>query len=771
MDARQRELESLRSELRLAEEKLDRFFELVPDLLAIGTPGGGWIKVNLAWQRALGYTSEELLSLSIFDLIHPDDLNSTMLEVARQQEGRHVLNFVNRFRTKDVGYRWLEWSASPAEDGLLFAVARDITDRIRDEEQRRLMADAFTFCSHGIAIGDQSTGRIISCNPAFATLHGFTVAELEGRLFLELYAEFQRDYVSGILKQFEGEKNISFEAFKIRKDGSLVPVQMDVVNVFDSSGKLVYQIATAQDITARRSSEGALRESEHRFRSVVESAPDAIFIQTKGVFAYLNPAALAFFGAADAEELLGKPVLDRVHPEFLERVAERVRMLNEERRAVPIQETTYLRLDGSTIDAEVSAVPFLYNGQKGALVFFRDISDRKEAEAERGKLEAQLFQAQKMESIGRLAGGVAHDLNNMLTPIIGYSELLQDQFFKDDRRLAAVEGIHSAGLRSRDLVHQLLAFSRKQQRAVNSIDLNVVISGFEQLLRRTIRENVDIRYNLSPATLNVRGDLGHLEQVIMNLAVNAQDSMAEGGTITITTSTAEVTANDYPCVEGVREGSYAKLTIADTGSGMDSETVAHVFEPFFTTKDEGLGTGLGLAIVYGIIRQHDGVVTASSLKGRGSVFTILIPLESSKPEISACILQPSLKRKRACSIIVVEDNEMVRRFVVQTLELEGYDVIEASGGEEAVRMTEEQNLCPDILLTDVVMRGMNGRELYETMKVRCPGIKVLFMSGYTHNVLIQHGIEEGGSFIEKPFSIEALDAKLQELLGHSATLK
>ncbi len=626
------------------------------------------------------------------------------------------------------------------------------------------MADAFTFCAHGIAIGNPVTGRIIFCNPAFALLHGSTVAELEGRLFLELYAEPQREYVSGILKGAEGEKSFRFEAFKNRKDGSHVPVQMDVVNVQDSSGSLVYQIATAQDITDRHASEVALRESELRFRSVVESAPEAIFIQTKGLFAYLNPAAAAFFGASSEAELLGDQVMDRVHPEFCDSVAERIRILNEERRPVPLQQTNYLRLDGSSIFGEVSAVPFLFKGEHGALVFMRDISLRKKAELEHEKLERQLFQAQKMESIGRLAGGVAHDLNNMLTPIIGYSEMLLEQFFRDDKRLASVQGIHSAGLRSRDLVHQLLAFSRKKSGAVTIIDLNAVIRDFQQLLRRTIRENIDIHYSLSSGTLNFRGDVGLIEQILMNLSVNAQDSMPEGGTIDIATSTAEVEANDYPGFDGVREGTYAELRIADTGSGIDAQTIAHVFEPFFTTKAEGLGTGLGLAIVYGIVRQHDGIVTVSSEKGRGALFTILIPLESSPLEALTEKPSASVHQKQTGSVIVVEDNEMVREFVVETLILEGYDVIEASGGEEAVKMTEEQQLCPDILLTDVVMRGMNGRELYELMKARCAGIKVLFMSGYTHNVLIQHGVEEGEAFIQKPFSIEALYAKLQELL-------
>jgi PAS domain S-box-containing protein len=750
-----------------AEVELQSFFDLVPDLVCVASIDGSFRKLNEAWHKTLGYSEKELLEVSYYDLIHPDDRELTKREINSQVEGHKTLNFINRYRAKDGSYRWLEWSASSAVGDQLYAVARDITGRILSEKQTRLWADAFNYCSHGIAIGQPTTNRIVTCNNAFAGMLGRAIRDVEGARILNLSAPEDHSHVIESIRQSDVEGCVSFQTRMQRNDGFIFPVQIDMVSVRDKQGMLLYRIVTMQDITERVRSEAELRDSETRFRSVVESAPEAIFIQTGRFFAYLNPAAIALFGASSEDQLLGHQILERVHPDDHQMVSERIRQINEEHLDVPLKETRYLHCDGTAFDVDAMAVPFVYNGQQGALVFARDISKRKKAEVEHAKLEQQLFQSQKMDSIGRLAGGVAHDLNNMLTPIIGYSEMLLDQFSRDDKRLSSIEGINHAGLRSRDLVHQLLAFSRGQSLIVKVLDLNSVLRGFEQLLRRTIRENITIRYTLFPDTLAIKGDIGQVEQIIMNLAVNAQDSMPDGGVINITTSMTRVETMESPAYDDLREGLYVTLSISDSGSGMDADTVTHIFEPFFTTKEKGRGTGLGLATVYGIVRQHEGNITVTSEPGKGSTFTVNFPLDSAMPAVSTQSSAPeqAFSDHGSNIILIVEDNDMVRKFVVQALLLEHYQVLDASSGEAAIRLLHEKGLSPDLLLTDVVMQGFSGRELFDLLRRKFPELKVLYMSGYMQNVISQHGVDEDdSSFIQKPFSIEALSTRVRELL-------
>jgi two-component system, cell cycle sensor histidine kinase and response regulator CckA len=755
------------TERKQAELELQRFFDLVPDLLCLGSVDGSFRKLNDSWQKALGYTQEELLKISYYELIHPEDRELTKCEISRLSEGHKTLNFVNRYRTKNGSYRWLEWSASPAVGGEFYAIARDITERIIAEKKTRLWADAFNYCSHGISVGDPATGKFLTCNLAYARLHGMTIGEITGKPILDLYPDSQKDAVRRSVDKAEKEGYTRFESIKNRKDGTEFPVQVDVVSVHDESDLPLYQIVTIEDLSTSRASETALRESEARFRSVVEFAPEAIFIQTGGCFAYLNPSAIDLYGASSEDDLMGRPVLERVHPDSRQMVSERIRTVNDEHFAVPLKETKYLRCDGSSFYVEASAVPFVYNEKQGALVFVRDISKRKEAEATKAKLEQQLFQSQKMDSIGRLAGGIAHDLNNMLTPIIGYSEMLLDQFSRDDKRLSSVEGIHNAGLRSRDLVHQLLAFSRRQAMVFKVLDLNSVLRNFDQLLRRTIRENITIHYTLFPGHLAINGDIGQIEQIIMNLAVNAQDSMPEGGEIVIKTSMTVAGAMDSPLDDKHQDAVYVSLSICDTGSGMDAETISHIFEPFYSTKKRSRGTGLGLATVYGIVHQHGGNITVLSSPGKGSTFTVNFPLEKALPDIVAEAVKPeqSLSKSQSSIILVVEDNMMVRKFIIQALQLEHLHVLEASSGEEALRLLDEQLLTPDLLMTDVIMPGMNGKELFDVLRKRYPDLKVLYMSGYMQNVIIQHGVDERETaFLQKPFSVDAMFIKVRELL-------
>lgn len=753
------------SRRKKAELEFDRFFNLMPDMVCIASSNGHFTKINQAWQKTLGYSEQELLSTPFLNLIHPDDIKFTRAEIQKILDGQSSQNFVNRYRASDGSYRWFEWNSTPLDEGVIYAVTRDITERIEQEKQTRLWADAFRLCAHGIAIGVPQTNQVLTCNEAFARLCGRPVSEIEGAGIESLYVPEDREMVMSNIRTVDRTGFVSYQARMFRAGSSAFFAQMDVVSVRGDDGKLMYRVATVQDITERLKSQLALRKSEERFRSVVQSAPDAIFIQTNECFSYLNDRALALFGASSPDQMLGRKVLDMTHPDYREMVGKRMRRVNTSRQALPVIEERLLRLDGSAVSVEASAVPFTFSGKHGGLVFLRDISRRKNAEKDRAELEQQLFQSQKIESIGRLAGGIAHDLNNLLTPILGYSEMLLKRLREPEKPRQYVEVIHHAALKSRELVRQLLAFSSRQSLELRTIDLNDVILDFEQLLRRTIRADIDIRYHLNEQPLPMRGDASQLEQILMNLAVNAEDAMPSGGELVMETSTLVIRKGQEKYYEGLSAGSYALLTVRDNGEGMDQQTLAQLFEPFFTTKPKGKGTGLGLSTVYGIVRQHGGIIQVGSERGAGTCFKICLPIQQHEVQelpVSEPVVKPP---EGGAKVLVVEDDELVRKFVVQALMEAGFTIREAEGGEEALALIEKDGFIPDLLLSDLVMRGMNGRALYERIHEMLPSIRVIYMSGYAKNIISSQGIlNEGLTFLQKPFAVPVLLDKVRSVL-------
>ncbi len=397
--------------------------------------------------------------------------------------------------------------------------------------------------------------------------------------------------------------------------------------------------------------------------------------------------------------------------------------------------------------------------------FITDITEKRRAEEERERLQLQLSQAQKMESVGRLAGGVAHDLNNLLAPIIGYAEMLLDDLGGEDKNRGFTQEILNAGLRARDLVQRLLAFSRKQTLEFKPVDLNRVVKGFEKLLRRTIREDIAIHFQLAPSVPFIRGDVGRLEQVIMNLAVNAQDAMPDGGVLTVETVVCRSEEGRDESREKVEPGGYVGLNVVDTGSGMDADVMERLFEPFFTTKEVGKGTGLGLAICYGIVKQHGGYIRVESKPGEGSTFRVCLPASHTNDEQPISHSSGSADAKGSETILLVEDNEQMRNLARAILDRQGYEVLTASNGMEALTIPERHEGRIHLLLTDVVMPEMSGRDLSARILSRYPGIKVLYMSGYSENADGEGGMfDESLNFIQKPFSVRALAAKVREVL-------
>jgi PAS domain S-box-containing protein len=512
------------------------------------------------------------------------------------------------------------------------------------------------------------------------------------------------------------------------------------------------------------SSEAALRESEERFRSVVENASDLITVLTpKGMIEYESPSLERLLGWRP-EELIGKPVMDYVHPDDVAPLTEAIaKRLADPATVNPPVEFRARARDGSW--RVLAATSRVIRGETGAVTLVatsRDVTERR-------ALEEQLRQAQRLESVGRLAGGVAHDFNNLLTVIGGRAQLLLSRLRPGDPTRRDVELIQKAGARAAQLTQQLLAFSRRQVLQPKILDLNTVITGLEGMLRRLIGEDIELVTGLATGLGTVRADPGQLEQVIMNLALNARDAMPTGGRLTVQTATAVLDAQAPVAFEAIAPGPYARLTVSDTGVGMDDATRAHIFEPFFTTKDVGKGAGLGLATVYGIVRQSGGYITVESEPGRGSTFAIYLP------EVQGATVTPQPSQALADAprgvetILLVEDEAEVRDLAHDILRLGGYRVLEAATPEEAERICQDEEKPIHLLLTDVVMPRMSGRVLAERLIAGRPAMRVLYMSGYTDDTIVQHGgLGQDPAFLPKPFTPNDLSRKVRAVLDAGA---
>ena len=394
----------------------------------------------------------------------------------------------------------------------------------------------------------------------------------------------------------------------------------------------------------------------------------------------------------------------------------------------------------------------------------KEISERKRAEDDRRALQEQLLQMQKMESIGRLAGGIAHDFNNVLTAILSYTELCLMKLPEDHAISGHLNGIREASEKAAGLTHQLLAFSRKQALSMRAVDLSAVVESMAGMLKRVIGEDVELELNVSRAIRTVLADVGQVEQVIMNLAVNARDAMPKGGALLI--GTTEVDAEDLPQhgPDAVRPGRYVLLTVRDSGAGMSREVRDRIFEPFFTTKEIGLGTGLGLATVYGIVKQHNGHIFVDSDLGRGTEFRVYLPAGNVQPLIPQGETPAALPQGSEM-VLVVEDDAIIRGLLREVLESLGYQVIEAESGPDALRKAAEYGKRIDLLLTDVVMPGMNGRELADLLRRERPGMRILYLSGYTQDILIKQGVlEPGAALIQKPLTTGILAQTVRRVL-------
>lgn len=516
------------------------------------------------------------------------------------------------------------------------------------------------------------------------------------------------------------------------------------------------QLASAVEI---KRNEQALRRSEARYRSLVQSSVYGIYRSSlEGRFLDVNPALITMLGYGSAEEVL---LLDPQKDVFAQS-AEHTRLIDEFRRTGHLDgiEVKWKRNDGKTITVRISgrAVSSADEPADVLEAIAEDVTDRR-------VLEDQFRQAQKMEAVGRLAGGVAHDFNNLLMVISGYAEVMLADLESDNTLREKAVAIQQASDRATTLTRQLLAFSRKQLLELKVVDVNAIVADMERLLRPLIGENVEFITSLTSEAAHTRADAGQLEQVLMNLVVNAKDAMPSGGTLTIQTQKIAMDESHRRGSTFIRPGDYVMLSVSDTGMGMDKETQSRIFEPFFTTKEKGKGTGLGLSTVYGIIKQSGGYVMVQSEEGRGTTFQIYLShVEGAAEKHAAPVTLTALGGTE--TVLLVEDEESVRQLVRETLAAKGYRVMEAQNGESGVAVAARHNGKIDLVITDVVMPGMGGRELVKQLAQTRPETKVLYLSGYTEDAIVSEGtIESGAAFLQKPFTLQSLSRKVREVLG------
>lgn len=700
--------------------------------------------VNSGAERISGYSRDELLGMQFWDIVHPDYVELIRERGFARQSGAPVpLRYEFKFITKSGEERWLDMSATLIEfDGKPAGLGTgfDITERKRAEEEllksearRAALLNAvpdlmFHMKADGTFIGFQAPeGAAVYVQPSDFLGRGVqdVMPEAIANDALRLIAE---TLSSGRAQVFEYQLLMRGDVRDY--EARLVSCGADEV------------LAIVRDITERRQAEIVLRESEARLRSVFEHSRDGIGVIRAGVHEYVNSAYSQMFGCSEPEKFMGQSCSDLLvrEPDFTEHSQ--------------AYETRGRRKDGGEFDVDVRVSTYVFAGERRSILAIRDISLQK-------RLEEQARKAQMMDAVGRLAGGVAHDFNNLLTIIKGYAQLTLNELPPDDPLVAKLEYIAHASKRAETLADQLLTFSQRQVVQPRVIDLNRALTEAYRPLRRLLDESIELRIVPAEKLHAIRIDPRQLQRVLINLATNASEAMPHGGILTIEAHNvaAETAATaSLPSVEHVM------LAVSDTGGGMDAITLSHLFEPFFTTKESPQRKGLGLPATYGIIRQSGGEIRAASEPGKGTTFQIYLPAAPDEMPEPVLSRQPESGMVDGKTVLVVEDEPAVRELARQVLVRYGCRVLSAADAQEALSLAKKGTELIDVLLTDVVMPNMSGRELAVRLREQRPDLKVVYMSGYPRDILAMDLGNAEFTFLQKPFSPSALAAKIREAL-------
>jgi len=643
------------------------------------------------------------------------------------------------------------------KQGLLVSNAiRDISDRRRTEEDLRRLA-SIVACSDDAITSKTLEGIITSWNAGAERIYGYSSKEAIGKPSSMLVPMDCPDETPEILECLKrGETVDHFETVRLRKDGKEIQVEITISPIRDEMERIVGASTIARDISGRKRREDELS----RLAALVENSNDAIIGKTlDGIITHWNSGAQRIYGYS-AAEIIGKSVSILFPSGGSSEIIEMMEKIKGGERVVT-SDTIRVRHDGKEIHVALTLSPIKDSGGQvfGVSTVARDVTENK-------RLEAMFRQSQKMEAVGQLAGGVAHDFNNLLGVILGYSELLLDRMSPSDPERKSIEEIQKASERGALLTRQLLAFSRKQVLEPKVLDLNAVVKGMEKMLHRIIGEHMESLVVLNPALGRVRADSGQLEQVILNLVVNARDAMLQGGKLTIETANVQLDAEYAAQHPSTVPGPHVMVSVSDTGCGMDEKTKAHIFEPFFSTKDSGKGTGLGLSTVYGIVKQSEGSIWVYSEVGIGTTFKVYLPRVDMALDIAPASDKFEKPKGGSQTILIVEDDGALLHVAHRSLEERGYAILTAQSPADAINICESHLGPIDLMVTDVVMPGMNGTQLATRLSALRPEMKVLYVSGYTDDTIVRHGVlEPGVAFLQKPFSARTLARKVGEVLS------
>jgi two-component system, cell cycle sensor histidine kinase and response regulator CckA len=752
--------ERMRSEDRLRE--YERVVESLVDMIVVVDKDYRYVIANRAFLNYREMKKEQVIGRRMDEVLKKETFDAVVKEKVDECFGGKVVEYELTYNYPKLGERSLFASYFPimGPTGIdrIACVLRDITERKRAEEVRDRLA-AVVESSDDAIIGKTLDGTIFAWNSGAENLFGYTAAEAVGKSIQILLPPERANEEQEILARIRsGGRLEHFETVRVQKDGKRMDVSVTISPIRDGNGTIVGASKVARDITERKCAEEELRKSEHRFSKAFCSNPLAESISTHAEGRYLdvNDAFLKILGYKRGD-VIGSTVSEL---NFWAQPAQReemLRLLEENGRVIELR-MQYKTSTGDLREAEVSAELIELEGQPCVLAITRDITETL-------RLEAQFHQAQKMEAVGRLAGGVAHDFNNMLSVIIGYSDLSVDLVAADSPLKKHLAQIKRASERAALLTRQLLAFSRQQVIFPRILDLNGVVENLTTMLLRMIGEDVSLSFRPSVPIGSIKADPGQIEQILMNLVLNARDAMQSGGQIIIETGHAELDEHYVSQNVGSRAGEYVTLAVSDTGCGMDDDVKSKIFEPFFTTKGLGQGTGLGLSTVYGIVTQNQGSIRVDSQPGKGTTFKIYFPRVAAQAEDLHESHEVEELPLGSETILVVDDDDAVRRVTASLLSNAGYRIIEANCAEKALQVITGSGPGIDLLLTDLVMFGQSGLELFEQAKILCPSLRSLFMSGYTGDLVdLQSGLISERAFLAKPFARIPLLKKVYAVL-------
>lgn len=721
---------------------------------------------NKGAELMYGYTADEAIGQNVSFLVPPGRHDELQLFSDKLNNGLRTHTYETVRVAKDGRLLDVSVSISAVLDSAgnrigVSAIARDITAQKRAEEALRKANETSVYASPIPIVAADARRLITIWNPAAEKLFGWSEEDLIGKPNPSIPPDEELTTVALHNRLLAGETITGVEVQRRKWDGSLVSISLSAAPLWDENRQVRGIIGFLTDITERKCVEEALRKAEEKYRGIFENSVEGIYQTTPdGKYIAANPALARMLGFDSPEELVSARN-DVEHQEYVNPDLRSTFVRSIEQHGVVHNfEYQVYRKDGKIIWVSESA--HAVRNVVGQILHFegtvQDITERRE-------LEQQLRQMQKIEAIGRLAGGVAHDFNNILMAISSYSELLARKIPKDDPSQRYPEEILRATNRGSSLTQGLLAFSRKQVVSPKVVELNGLIAQQIEMLKRLIPEDIELKFVPSGASVHVRIDVSQMEQVVMNLVINARDAMPNGGEIIIETGNADLDQRDREALNSPGPGRFVMLAVSDNGCGMDAETKAHIFEPFFTTKEQGKGTGLGLATVFGIVNQSSGCIFVHSEPGHGTTFKIYLPHIANEMESQDISVLGAVDVSGDETILLVEDQEAVREAAAEYLAVNGYTVLTASRGSEALKIAQQRKEPIHILLTDVVMPQMSGRELAERLTLIHPETKVIFISGYSNNLLSnQQVLDPKHQLLQKPFRLESLGQLIREAL-------